>query len=127
VLEGNNGSLFSIANVLRLFGGQMAETIMDLTIVFDFILLIGLVIGMRLWQKRHGRLTEKRFSLLFTGFWTFFTITVGIPLFTINVQVAIVVEAVLLLGFWGIGYPFTRWLYRHFTSSRKIEEKKDDK
>ncbi len=105
----------------------MVEMIADLIVIFDFICLIGLVIGIRSWQKRHGRfISEKGLALLLSGFWTFFTLTAGAPLFTINVQVAIVVEIALLLVFWGIGYPFTRWLYRRFTSSRKIEEKKDD-
>ncbi len=97
----------------------MVEQIMILIMLFDFACLIGLIIFLRSWQTRHGRLSEKRLALLMCGFWTFFTISVGTPLFWINVQAAAVVEIALLLCFWGIGYPFNRWLYRRFTSSRK--------
>ncbi len=97
----------------------MIEQIIDLILLFNGIGLIGLVLGLRQWQKRHGRVTEKKLALLLTGYWTFFTLTTFSPLFIINYRVAIIVEIILLLGFWGIGYPVTRWLYRQFNSSSK--------
>lgn len=96
----------------------MVERIMILILVFNFILLIGLVAGIRYWQKKHGKLTEKRLALILTGYWSFFTITTFFPLYKIDFQVAIVVQGVLLLAFWVIGYPWFRWLYRYFTSKR---------
>lgn len=96
----------------------MVEQIMDLILIFNFIVLIGLVVSIRYWQKRHGKLTEKRLALILTGYWSFFTITTFCPLYKINFQVAIIVQSVLLLAFWIIGYPWIRWLYRHFNSSK---------
>jgi hypothetical protein len=96
----------------------MVERAMDLILLFNFIFLIGVVAGFKWWQKKHGKLTEKSFAPIITGYWTIFTLTTFYPLFRINFQVAIIVEIVLLLGFWAIGYPFTRWLYRRFNSSK---------
>jgi hypothetical protein len=96
----------------------MVERTMDLIITIDFIGLIGLVAGMRWWQKKHGRLSEKRFALIFTGFWTFFIITTFYPLLKTNFTITILIEVVLLLLFWGIEYPFARWLYRQFNSKK---------
>ncbi len=96
----------------------MVEQTVDLIIVFNFIGLIGLVAGIISWQKKHGKLTEKRFALILTGFWSFFVITTFYPLLKINFQVTILIEVVLLLLFWGIGYPWFRWVYRQFNSSK---------
>jgi len=97
----------------------MIEKTMYLIIAFNVILLVVLTAGVRSWQRSHGRLSEKKFALILTGFWTFFTITTFSPLFRINPKVAVIVDIILLLGFWGIGYPWTRWIYRQFTSANK--------
>jgi hypothetical protein len=97
----------------------MVEKIIDLIVIADFIGLFVLVAAIRSWQKKQGRLTEKKIALILTGYWTFFTITASYPIYSVNFQVGMVVDIVLLLGFWGIGYPFTRWLYRKFTSLNK--------
>jgi hypothetical protein len=97
----------------------MVEKIMDLILVFNFIVLIGLAAGIRSWQKKYGRLSEKKFALILCGFWTFFTITTFAPLISINLEVALVVTIFLLLGFWGIGYSWSRWLWRKFNPAGK--------
>jgi hypothetical protein len=96
----------------------MVEKTMDLIVTLNFIGLIGLLAGIRWWQKKHGKLTEKKFALIITGFWTFFFITSLYPVLVINFKVIILVEIVLLLLFWGIGYPWSRWIYRQFNSSK---------
>ncbi|MBV6397132.1 MAG: hypothetical protein HFACDABA_02737 [Anaerolineales bacterium] len=97
----------------------MVEQIIYLLLVFNFFVLIGLVAGIRYWQNKHGKLTEKRLALILTGYWSFFTITTFLPLYEINFQVALAVQTVLLLVFWIVGYPWFRWLYRYFNSSKR--------
>jgi hypothetical protein len=96
----------------------MVEEITDLILVFNFIVLIGLIAGMRFWQKKHGKLAEKKLALILTGYFSFSAITTTLPLLKINVQVTIVVDIVFLLVFWCVGYPWIRWLYRQFTSPK---------
>jgi len=95
----------------------MKQTI-HLILIFNLICLIGLVAGLRWWQKKHGKLTEKRIALIMTGYWSFFALTTFSPLLITHPREAILVEIVLLLVCWGIGYPWTRWLYRQFNSSK---------
>ena len=51
------------------------------------------------------------------GYWSFFTVTTFAPLFEVNIQLAAVVEGVLLFWWVIIGYPWTRRLYRRFMST----------
>lgn len=96
----------------------MVEQTIPLIIVFNFICLIGLVVGLVRWQKKHGRLTEKKLALILTGYFSFSAITTSLPLLKINFQVTIIIDTVFLLVFWCIGYPWIRWLYRQFNSSK---------
>lgn len=94
------------------------ERATDLIIVFNFICLIGLVAGLRWWQKKQGRLTEKRFALILTGYFSFSFITTSIPILIALPREMILIDIVFLLALWSIEYPFARWLYRQFVSSK---------
>jgi hypothetical protein len=83
--------------------------------LLDFLGLVVLVAWIRAWQRKHGKFTEIKFGLILTSYWSFFTITTFAPLFAINVQVATVLEIVMLCLWWALGYPWIRWLYRMFT------------
>lgn len=96
----------------------MVEQDMDLIMIFNFIILIGLVAILRWWHRNRSKLTEKRFALTLSGYWTYFFITTFSPLYKVNFQLTLIVLFVILSAFWGIGYPFDRWLYRKFTSSK---------
>jgi hypothetical protein len=97
---------------------HMIEQTVHIIIGLNAILLIGLIMGVRWWQKQHGRLSEKSVALILTGYFSFSAITTSLPLLKINIQVTILVDFIFLLVFWGIGYPWIRWLYRQFNSSK---------
>ena len=93
---------------------------MDVIIpVFDMICLISLVIGMRMWQKRHGRLGEKATALICCGYGSFFTITTFTSIyFETHSNLIVLVEIFCLLIVWSLGYLVARWLYRQINSSK---------
>lgn len=91
---------------------------MNLIIVLNFLGLIGLVAGIRWWQKKHGKLTEKRLALILVGYLSLSFVTPLLPLLRAHPYETIVVDIVFLLVLWGIGYPWTRWLYRQFYRSK---------
>ena len=95
----------------------MIQTI-HLILTFNLICLIGLVIGIRSWQKKHGRLSEKSFALIMAGYFSFFTVTTFYPLLRVNIRVTMLIEFSLLAVCWGVVYPLARWLYREFISSK---------
>jgi Ca2+/Na+ antiporter len=92
--------------------------IMNWIIMFNLICLIGLVAGIRQWQKKHDRLTEKRFALILTGYFSFSFITTLLPLLITHPRETTIVDIIFLLILWSIGYPWIRWLYRQFNSSK---------
>lgn len=96
----------------------MVEYFTHLIIILNALLLIVLIIGIRRWQRKHGKVTEKTLALILTGYFSFTSIIASLPLIKINFQVVIVVNLFFLLIFWGIGYPWIRWLYRQFNSSK---------
>lgn len=96
----------------------MLEQIIHLIIAFNALGLIGLIMGLRWWQRRNGKITEKGLALTLTGYFSFSAITTSFPVFFINIQVAIVVDLIFLFIFWVIGYPWIRWLYRQFNSPK---------
>jgi hypothetical protein len=98
---------------------RMVEQSIYSIIVFNAILLIVLIAGISWWQKKYGRLTEKRLALLLTGYFNFSAITTSLPILKINIQVTIIVNLIFLAVFWGIGYPWMRWVYRQFNSSER--------
>ncbi|MEK6754351.1 MAG: hypothetical protein AABZ00_19005 [Chloroflexota bacterium] len=97
----------------------MVEQFTHLIIVLNAILLVVLITGIRWWQRKHGKVTEKALALILTGYFSFSSIITSLPLIKINFQVAVVVNLIFLLVFWGIGYPWIRWLYRQFNSSKQ--------
>ena len=96
----------------------MIEQTIHLIIVFNVLCLIGLIVGLRWWQGKHGKLTEKGLALILTGYFSFSAISTSLPLLIISVQVTVLIDLVFLFIFWIIGYPWIRWLYRHFNSSK---------
>ena len=95
------------------------EQLIDLIFVIDFVGLIILLAGIRYWQKKHGRMPDKRFALILIGYWSFLTVTTFSPLLKVNFWVTVLIEIVLLLVWWCIGYPWVRWLYQKFVSSKR--------
>jgi hypothetical protein len=91
---------------------------MNSILTLNFIIVIVLVVGIRYWQRRHGRLSEKRTALIISGYFSFFVLTTFLPLFEIDFWLTILIEIVLLVVVWGIGYPWARWLYSRFNSSK---------
>jgi len=95
----------------------MEQTI-DLIIVFNVICLIGLVVGIKRWGKKHGAPTEKWFAVILNGYFSLSFITTSLPLLIVFPKV-IFMDIIFLLLLWGIGYPWIRWLYRQFACSKK--------
>jgi len=95
----------------------MIQQIIFILIMFNFIILIGLVIVLKRWQKQ-GKLTDKRLALTLTGYFSFSTIITSLPILPINSQVTLLIDLVFLLVFWCIGFPWIRWLYKHFSSTK---------
>lgn len=90
------------------------EQIIDLIVVLNFVLLIGLIFFLAAWQKKHGKFAEKKTALVTIGYLSFLIITSLFPLWKVNFKVTVLIEVVLLVIIWGIGYPWARWLYRKF-------------
>jgi hypothetical protein len=74
---------------------------------FGILLLPGI------WYRR-GELTENRFSLLQTAFFSLFILTTFLAVSKTLMVTALGV--VLSLLCWVFLYPFTRWLYREMLS-----------
>ena len=96
----------------------MVVRIINLIIVFNFIILLGLIVGLRRMQKGK-RLTANKMALILAGYLSFSFITPSIPLITINKRVTLIVDIIFLLIIWPIGYPWIRWLYNQFTSMKR--------
>jgi hypothetical protein len=95
--------------------------IMDVIIpVFDTFCLILLIVGMRWWQKKHGRLSEKSFALIFCGYGSFFTITTFTAIYfeTNHSTLVILVGLLFLILVWTFVYLWARWIFRQVFSKR---------
>jgi len=90
----------------------------DLLLMINLVCAVGLIACLRWWQKKHGKLSEKRFALSMCGFLTFATITTFFPLLLAFPRQTILIEVVLLLAWWGLGYPWACWLMKQFRSSK---------
>lgn len=97
----------------------MVKHLINSIIVLNAFLLVVLIAGIRSWQRKHGVINEKTLSLIVIGYFSFSTITTSLPLMTINIQATIIINLIFLLVFWGIGYPWARWLYRKSHSPRR--------
>jgi hypothetical protein len=93
---------------------------MDVIIpIIDMICLITLIVGMRIWQRRYGRLSEKTTALICCGYGSFFTITTFTSIyFETHLNLVILVEILCLLIVWSLGYLGARWLYRQINSPK---------
>jgi len=78
----------------------------------NVICLIGLVAGLRSSQKKHGKMPEKRLALIIIAYFSFFIVTTFSPLLVTHPKETIMVDTILLLILWGIGFPWTLWLIR---------------
>jgi hypothetical protein len=92
----------------------MFDECITVIVIMNFFLLIILIVSIKRWQKRNGKIGEKKMAILLSGYFSFTTITSTAPLYSINIQLTILVNIIFLIGFWGIGYPWIRWLYRKF-------------
>jgi hypothetical protein len=82
--------------------------------LFNVLLLIALVAGIIRWQKKHGKISEKRFALFLLGYFSYSFISLMIPVFLTAPGVIAITIIGFLIVLWGLGYPFFRWLYRQF-------------
>ena len=96
-------------------GVKVVQQIIGLIIVFNFIVLIGLVVILRL-LKSQGKLNERKFAILLIGYFSFSFITTSLPILIINVRATLIINIFFLLVLWVIGYPWCHWLYRKFSS-----------
>jgi|CXWL01.1.fsa_nt_gi hypothetical protein len=97
----------------------MVKQTVDFLVIFNFILLIGLVVVLRR-LKAKGKLNDNKLAIILNGYFSFSFITISIPLFTINIRVAFIIDTVFLLILWVVGYPWIRWLYRKFSSRNNL-------
>ena len=96
----------------------MVEKAMGLIYAFDFVLLIGLVAGILWWQKLHGGLTANKFAVLITGYFSFLFVSTLSPLLVTHTQVTLIVDVAFLAVLWCVGFPWFRWVYSQFKSSK---------
>jgi hypothetical protein len=94
------------------------EQIMSLIYTLDFVVLIVLVAGLVWWQRIHGRLTANKFAALLTGYFSFLFVSTLSPLLITHTQVTLIVDIVFLAILWCIGFPWFRWIYSQFNSSK---------
>jgi Ca2+/Na+ antiporter len=95
----------------------MDQTI-NLIVGLNVLIFIGLTAIIRGWQKKHGKITEKRLALFLLLFLSYFFMSPLIPELLIRPDVTILVIIGFLLILWGLGYPFSRWVYRQFNQSK---------
>ncbi len=89
----------------------------EILLFVNFFLLLALILIIKKWQKKHGRITEKRLAFILILFFTFATITTSLPLLIYDFQ-AIIIDIMFILVFWTLGFWWVRWLYRNFTNPK---------
>lgn len=90
------------------------DPIIFLITLFDFMLLLALIAGIIRWQKRHGKITEKKYALILLGYFSFSFISLMIPAFLTSPRVMVITIIITLLILWSVGYLYLRYLYRQF-------------
>jgi hypothetical protein len=95
----------------------MDQTIFLISLA-NVLLLVALVAGMTQWQKRHGKITEKKLVLILLGYFSYSFISEMISAFFINPGVIALTIIGFLLLLWGLGYPFFRWEYKQFNRTK---------
>lgn len=91
------------------------EQLVDFIIVFNFIVLVGLLVVLKRLQKQNW-LDANKFALILNGYFSYSFITPLLPLLVTNTRVTLIVDSIFLLILWPIGYPWSRWLYRKFSA-----------
>ena len=94
---------------------------MDVIIpVFDMFCLILVIVGIRRWQKRHGKLSEKSMAVILCGYGSLFTITTFVAIYfdTDHAPFSLLLGLLFLIMVWSLGYFFARWLYRQIYAQR---------
>ena len=91
------------------------ERFMNLIIVFNFVVLIGLIIVLRRPQKQ-GWLDGNKLALILNGYFSYSFVTPLLPLLITNTRVILIVDIVFLVILWAVGYLWIRWLYQKFSS-----------
>lgn len=89
----------------------MVERLPLLIMLVDFAGLALLVRYLRRRQQQ-GQLGQKRLALILCAYWSFFGLSVFLPIFWINPTVAAVVIVAWLAVIWSIGYLWMAWLVR---------------
>jgi hypothetical protein len=84
---------------------------------FNTLLLFLFIPGMRVLEKKHGKLTEKQAIFIVLGFFSYFFISPLAPLLLSDSGI-IVLMIVIVAVWWGIGYPIFRWIYRNINKSK---------
>jgi hypothetical protein len=89
----------------------MKQTV-NLLILGSFLIFMALMVGIRRWQAAHGRLGERSFALLLTGYFSLSFVLVSLPLLVAHPRDVAAMDLFFLVVMWCIGYPWIRWLYR---------------
>ncbi len=75
-----------------------------------FIVLVGYV----RYRVTHGaRLSPRHAAQIVLGYFSFFSTSTFFPLLWVNPGATAVVMLVLLVAWWGIGYPWTLWVLKN--------------
>jgi len=90
---------------------------MDSILTLNTLLVITLIVGVRSWQRKYGKLNARRIALIVSGYFSFFVISTFYPLFKFYFWITIVIDLILLIVVWTVIFPLAQWLYRKFNSS----------
>ena len=85
---------------------------MDFNFVWLVIGLFAVIVYLGI-MKRQGRLTETRFALIVTAYWSYFSLN-AIHFFSnaLSSRNILLFGIALLIVWWTLGYQFVRWVYR---------------
>jgi hypothetical protein len=91
---------------------------MDSIILFNLVVLVALVVALRRWNTKHGRLADGRFAAILTAYFSLSFVATLVPLLQSYPVETLVVDLVFVILCWAIGYPWIRWLYRQFNARK---------
>src|SRR5690349_15158506 len=101
----------------KAFTKNQEEHFMDSILTLNTLLVITLIVGVRSWQRKYGKLNARRIALIVSGYFSFFVISTFYPLFKFYFWITIVIDLILLIVVWTVIFPLAQWLYRKFNSS----------
>lgn len=96
----------------------MTGSLIPTIVIFNLFVLVGVTVFLGTWQRR-GKLTENTCALVLAGYFSFSFVTPLLPALISYPGTIGLVDVVALSIIWGLGYPWIRWLYRQFNSSRR--------